>query len=225
MKTLTVLTGAGMSAECGLSTFRDNGGLWDQYNVYEVASVDGWNRDPELLLRFYNERRSQLSNVSPGAAHYGLVDLEAKYDVRIITQNIDNLHERAGSRNILHLHGELTKVCCTGVERYTIDIGYDAIMMGDTCSEGHQLRPDIVWFGEDVPNIVDAASIVTETDILVVIGTSLVVYPAAGLLSCTKPNTEIFCIDPVLPPMERGDVKHIRLKANDGVAELKRQLV
>jgi len=225
MKRLTVLTGSGISAECGISTFRDNGGLWEQHNVYDVASIDGWNRDPELLLTFYNERRAQLSNVSPGAAHCGLVDLEEMFDVRIITQNIDDLHERAGNRNILHLHGELTKACCTGVERYTVDIGYDAIKMGHVCPKGHQLRPDIVWFGEDVPNIVNAIRLVMGTDILVIIGTSLAVYPAAGLLSWARPHTKIYCIDPVLPPIKRSDVKHIQLKANDGVAELKSQLM
>lgn len=226
MKKLVVLTGSGMSAESGLKTFRESGGLWENYDVMQVASIDGWYRDMELVLRFYNDRREQLKNAKPNAAHTGLVELEEYFDVDIITQNIDNLHERAGSRKVLHLHGILTKARCIGNESLIYDIGYNSITLGDTCEEGHQLRPHIVWFGEPVPNMPEAANIAASADIFAVIGTSLVVYPAAGLIDYVRAHVPIYVIDPneVRAPHYRN-VTFIKEKASTGVKILKEKLV
>ncbi len=225
MKKLVVLTGSGVSAESGLKTFRDSGGLWENYDVMQVASYDGWLMDRELVLRFYNERRAQLKDAKPNAGHLGLVELEEYYDVYIITQNVDNLHERAGSRNVLHLHGELTKARSTGDESLIYDIGYNSITIGDNCENGYQLRPHIVWFGEPVPAIEEAARIVSAADILAVIGTSLVVYPAAGLIDFTQNDIPLYLIDPneIKAPSYRK-VVFIKEKASVGVRILKEKL-
>jgi len=221
MKKLVVLTGSGISAESGLKTFRETGGLWENYDVREVASPEGWAKNRELVLQFYNERRAQLKDALPNAAHTGLKKLEEVFDVTIITQNVDNLHERAGSRNVLHLHGLLTRVRSTQFPGLVYDIGYGEIKMGDTCEKGYQLRPDIVWFGEAVPAIEEAASLVATADIFAVIGTSLVVYPAAGLLDYVPRSAPVFLIDPneVAIPIYRP-VRFIKEKAGKGVAEL-----
>lgn len=195
MKHIVVLTGAGISAESGLKTFRDANGLWEGHNVTEVASPQGFTENPQLVLDFYNQRRKQLQEVHPNKAHSTLALLEKKFKVYIITQNVDDLHERAGSTHILHLHGELLKVRSTGNEgtiyKWTTDLN-----LGDTCQEGYQLRPHIVWFGEAVPLIEKAIDLVKKADILLIIGTSLQVYPAAGLMEYTPFNTPIYYIDP-----------------------------
>jgi len=221
MKKLVVLTGSGISAESGLKTFRETGGLWENYDVREVASPEGWAKNRELVLQFYNERRAQLKDALPNAAHTGLKKLEEVFDVTVITQNVDNLHERAGSRNVLHLHGLLTRARSTQFPGLVYDIGYGEIKMGDTCEKGYQLRPDIVWFGEAVPAIEEAASLVATADIFAVIGTSLVVYPAAGLLDYVPRSAPVFLIDPneVAIPIYRP-VRFIKEKAGKGVAEL-----
>jgi NAD-dependent deacetylase len=225
VKKLVVLTGSGISAESGLKTFRDSGGLWEDHDVMEVASIDGWERNPDLVLQFYNDRRKQLKNAKPNAAHTGLVDLEEFFEVYIITQNVDNLHEKAGSKNVLHLHGILTRVRSTGDPFLVYDIGYNEIHMGDTCDNGYQLRPDIVWFGEPVPAFGEAARIAGMADIFAVIGSSLVVYPAAGLLGYVPGNVPIFVVDPteVSTPF-RSRIEHIREKAGTGIEILKEKL-
>jgi NAD-dependent deacetylase len=222
MKKLVVLTGSGISSESGLKTFRDSGGLWEDYDVMEVASYAGWTKNRDLVLRFYNERRAQLKEAMPNDAHTGLVDLENLFDVSIITQNVDNLHEKAGSLNVLHLHGILTRARSTGDPALVYDIGYNPIHPGDTCEKGFQLRPDIVWFGESVPAIEEAASITSQADIFVVIGTSMVVYPAAGLIEYVPNHAPIYLIDPndVAVPVYRH-VHFIREKAGKGVSVLK----
>jgi len=226
MKKLVVLTGSGISAESGLKTFRESGGLWENYDVMQVASYDGWLMDRELVLRFYNDRRAQLKDAKPNAGHSVLVELEEYYDVYIVTQNVDDLHERAGSRNVLHLHGELTKARSTGDESLVYDIGYNSITIGDNCEDGHQLRPHIVWFGESVPEIEEAARIVSSANILVVIGTSLAVYPAAGLLDYAPDDIPVFLIDPneIKAPSYRK-VEFIKEKASLGVRILKEKLI
>ncbi len=221
MKKLVVLTGAGMSAESGLKTFRDMGGLWENYAIEEVATPSAWAKNKELVLRFYNERRSQLAQVEPNGGHYGLVELEKYFDVQIITQNVDNLHERAGSKNILHLHGELTKARSTIENKLIYDIGYKEINIGDHCDLGSQLRPHIVWFGEDVPEITNAINLTTEADIFVVIGTSLEVYPAASLIDYVKPGVPIYIIDPnKMHSAAFREIKHIQEPAVAGVTQL-----
>jgi NAD-dependent deacetylase len=226
MKKIIILTGAGISAESGIKTFRDSDGLWENYPIDDVATPEGWQRNPELVLRFYNERRKQLSEVEPNDAHKALQLLEAQYDVQIITQNVDNLHERAGSSKVLHLHGLLTQARSTVDESLVYEIGEGAIEMGDRCEKGSQLRPHIVWFGEMVPNIEIAARMVAEADILMVIGTSLVVYPAAGLLHYAPKHCRRFLIDPNAPrPDVVGDITIIKEKAGVGVPKLVTQLL
>lgn len=196
MKKLVVLTGAGMSAESGLKTFRDMGGLWEEYDVMEVASLEGWERNRELVLKFYNDRRKQLLTAEPNSGHKALAALELFFDIEIITQNVDNLHERAGSAKILHLHGELTKSRSTGDPNRVYDIDGWELNPGDKCEKGYQLRPHIVWFGEPVPAMEEAIEIVSTADLFVVIGTSLNVYPAASLLHYVPHNVPVFLIDP-----------------------------
>lgn len=198
-KKIVVLTGAGISAESGISTFRDAGGLWEGHDIMEVASPQGWAKNRELVLNFYNLRRAQLSTVQPNEGHKALVRLEQKYDVTIITQNVDDLHERAGSSNILHLHGELVKVRSSLDSSLIYDWGYKEIATEDKCEKGSQLRPHIVWFGEAVPMYGIAEQYAYQADIMLVVGTSLVVYPAAGLVDVTKRDTPIYIIDPNLP--------------------------
>ncbi|HJB73261.1 MAG TPA: NAD-dependent deacylase [Candidatus Barnesiella merdigallinarum] len=222
-KKLVVLTGAGMSVESGLSTFRDSGGLWDRYPVEDVATPEGWEHNPALVQGFYNKRRKELLTVEPNAGHKGLAELEKEYDVTIITQNVDNLHERAGSTHVLHLHGELTKVRSVKDESRVYELTPDQYELAPdaTDSHGDRLRPHIVWFGEAVPMIEPAIRITEEADIFVVIGTSLNVYPAAGLLAYVRPQVPIYLIDPkeVRVPINRP-VHVIQKGASEGVAEL-----
>lgn len=223
-KKIAVLTGAGVSAESGFATFRDSGGLWEQYNVQDVASIEGWYRNRELVLDFYNGRRAQLKDAAPNAAHLAIASLEKDYDVCVITQNVDNLHERAGSTRIIHLHGELTKVRPehgiydnTGSEREVIDVGYDKVVLGDKSPNGVQLRPHIVFFGEAVPKIEAAIDVVSEADILLIVGTSLQVYPAAGLYRYARPDIPIYIIDPKDVPVHDSRITHIRDVATKGM--------
>ena len=229
MKKITVLTGAGVSAESGVSTFRDSDGLWENHKVEDVASIDGWYRNPQLVLDFYNARRAQLFQVRPNSAHLAIAELEKEYKVTVVTQNVDNLHERAGSTKIIHLHGELTKVrpenCCNDRDGYSeetvFDIGADEINLGDMAPNGAQLRPHIVWFGEAVPKIEAAIEAVEAADILLIVGTSLQVYPAAGLYRYAKMGTPIFIIDPKDVPVRDGRLTHIKEVATKGMEVFK----
>jgi NAD-dependent deacetylase len=225
MKRLVVLTGAGMSSESGIRTFRDSGGLWEEYDIAEVATPMAWWKDKELVLRFYNERRKQLADSKPNAGHMGLAELEKYFEVKIITQNVDNLHERAGSTSILHLHGELTKARSTSDPSLIYEIGYKEINQGDNCEKGSQLRPHIVWFGEAVPMMDEAVRITAEADIFVVVGSSLNVYPAAGLIGYASEEASLWLIDPndVFIPVDRK-VEVIKEKASTGVAILTQRL-
>jgi NAD-dependent deacetylase len=225
-KKLVVLTGAGISAESGIKTFRDADGLWEGHNVMDVASPDGWQRNKELILDFYNQRRRQLHEVKPNLGHYTLADLESEFDVHIITQNVDNLHEQAGSSKVLHLHGELLKVRSTVDETYIFEWKSD-LNIGDFDKNGNQLRPHIVWFGEAVPALDEAIAITQTADYLVIIGTSMQVYPAAGLLYYTNKNVPIFYIDP--KPATIYDLQNpleiIPMNATEGVPLLKEKLL
>jgi len=222
MKKIAVLTGAGISAESGISTFRDAGGLWDEYPVMEVASHDGFVRNPALVHKFYNKRRKELLSCQPNAAHLGLKELERWYDVHIITQNVDNLHEKAGSTNVLHLHGELMKIRSMRNESRVYTLTPDNIETSPDTRDpyGDPVRPHIVFFQEPVPNITLAADIVKQADIVVVIGTSLVVYPAAGLLYYAKRGTPIYYIDPKPAEIDMPNLTVIAKKATEGVKEL-----
>lgn len=228
-KNLVVLTGAGVSAESGVSTFRDSDGLWEKHRVEDVASIGGWYRDPALVLDFYNARRTQLATVRPNAAHYAIADLEQEWNVTVVTQNVDNLHERAGSTRIIHLHGELTKVrpenCYNDMDGYSeatvFDIGYDVINLGDLAPNGAQLRPHIVWFGEAVPYINAAIDHVMNADVLLIVGTSLQVYPAAGLYAYAKADTPIYIIDPADVAVRDGRLTHIKEVATKGMETFK----
>ncbi len=226
MKHIVVLTGAGMSAESGIATFRDSGGLWEQYAIEDVATPEGFRRDPELVLNFYNERRKAAFDAKPNLGHIGLAEMEADYKISIITQNVDDLHERAGSTNVIHLHGELSKVRSTIDQSliYTLTADNSEIHMGDKCEKGSQLRPHIVWFGEAVPMIEKAMKVVQTADYLVVIGTSLNVYPAAGLLNYIEPGIPIFLIDPNGVKATQKGIHFIHKGASDGVAELRELL-
>tara|TARA_R110000744_G_scaffold23879_1_gene60361 strand:- start:18 stop:698 length:681 start_codon:yes stop_codon:yes gene_type:complete len=195
MKNIVVLTGAGISAESGLKTFRDANGLWEGHDVMEVASPQGFRNNPQLVLEFYNQRRRQLLSVKPNLAHLALVKLEKYYNVHIITQNVDDLHERAGSSQVLHLHGELLKARSMATTDDIFDCRND-ILLGDKCKKGYQIRPHIVWFGEAVPLLEDAITITEKADYLIIIGTSMQVYPAASLIDFVKVNTPIFFVDP-----------------------------
>lgn len=227
MKIITILTGAGISKESGISTFRDNNGLWDKYDVEKVATPKGWLENPELVIQFYNERRQQLKEVEPNEAHKQLVRLEEKYDVNIVTQNIDNLHERAGSKKILHIHGELTKAKSSGNESIVKDIGYEDMKIGDLCEEGFQMRPNVVWFGETVPLIPTAEGLAYDADIFIIIGTSLNVYPAAGLIKMVHRGAPVYIVDPsdVVLAKYGHKVTHIKKSATEGVTELVEQLL
>ncbi|MDH6356933.1 NAD-dependent deacylase [Parabacteroides sp. PF5-9] len=218
-KRLIILTGAGMSAESGIATFRDSDGLWNNYKVEEVATPEGFAANPELVLDFYNYRRRELLKVMPNVGHTGLADLEKDFDVRIITQNIDNLHEKAGSSSVLHLHGELMKVCPVNDFHTTYELSAENpdIHLGDKDPKGVQLRPFVVWFGEAVPMIEPAIKWVSEANLFVVIGTSLNVYPAAGLLHYVPKGTPIFLIDPKEVSATRHDMHHIQMGASRGV--------
>lgn len=224
-KKIIVLTGAGISAESGISTFRDSNGLWENHRIEDVASPQGWHRNKELVLNFYNLRRKQLLTCLPNAAHTELARLEEKYDVVIITQNVDDLHERGGSSNVLHLHGELRKAQSTLDPSLVYDWNKD-ITLHDKCEQGSQLRPFIVWFGEAVPKIEYALQEIQEADMLIVIGTSLVVYPAAGLINFTKPNTKKWLIDPANASLSaKSGFVYIKENASVGVPKLVSQLM
>ncbi|MFZ4457200.1 MAG: SIR2 family NAD-dependent protein deacylase [Bacteroidales bacterium] len=228
MTKIVVLSGAGMSAESGISTFRDSGGLWEKYRIEDVATPEGWERNPKLVLDFYNARRKQLFEVQPNAGHIGLTELEQMFDVEIITQNVDNLHERAGSKNVLHLHGELMKVRSERHEELVYELTPERIeiAIGDKYEKGFQLRPHIVWFGEAVPFIEKAQKIVQQADIFVIIGTSMNVYPAAGLINFVKPNTPIYLIDPNDVKIQHmPNLVVIQKGASDGVEALKKMLL
>lgn len=225
MKKLIVLTGAGVSAESGIKTFRDSDGLWENYPVQQVASIEGWYQNPKLMLQFYNDRRDQLKDAKPNQAHLTLAKLEEHYDVRIITQNIDNLHERAGSTHVLHLHGELTKAVSVNNPDLVTDIGYEHLHWGDKGKDGAQLRPFIVWFGEAVPNIEPAIDMVQQADILLIIGTSMVVYPAAGLINYAPKNCPIYLIDPHPADVHHPNLHIIAKKAGTGILDLENELL
>ena len=225
MKKIAVLSGAGVSAESGIKTFRDSNGLWEEYRVEDVASIEGWHRNRELVLEFYNARRRALQNAKPNEAHKIIASLQDDFDVCVITQNVDNLHERAGSNKIIHLHGELTKARSVKDEFITYDIGYNDIKLGDKAPDGGQLRPFIVWFGESVPELGRAAKEVGKADILIIIGTSLNVYPAAGLIHYTKPGCKIYLIDPQPMNLKMDNFIQIQDVATEGMRKLKEVLL
>lgn len=226
-KKLVVLTGAGVSAESGLGTYRDNGGLWDNYDPMEVASIDGWYRNRKLVLDFYNSQRLKLKDCVPNEAHRVIAGLEGKYDVTVITQNVDNLHERAGSTRVIHLHGEVTKVrpenSCNEEdgfsEKNVFDIGYEPVNLGDKAPNGVQLRPHIVFFGEAVPKIESAIDVVSGADGVLIVGTSLQVYPAAGLYRYAKNDAPIWIVDPADVPLFDSRIHHIREVATKGMKQ------
>jgi NAD-dependent deacetylase len=226
MKKLVVLSGSGISAESGLSTFRDSGGLWEGFKIEEVASIDGWYEDPVKVMDFYNQRRKNALNAKPNRGHLILAELEKYFSVTIITQNVDNLHEQAGSKKIIHLHGELFKARSTGDENLIYDIEGWELNIGDTCEKGYQLRPHIVWFGEMVP-MMDIAIHETRTaEIFLVVGTSLVVYPAAGLLEFVNKNVPVFVVDPVIPrTFSRPGIHPIEEKASTGMEKVRDELI
>lgn len=231
MRKLVVLTGAGMSAESGISTFRDAGGLWDKYPVEQVATPEGYQADPKLVLDFYNERRRQLLTVNPNRGHELLAELEKDFQVIVITQNVDNLHERAGSSHVIHLHGELTKVTSTwspNDPRYIKELSPEEyeVRIGDKAGDGSQLRPFIVWFGESVPMIETAIDYCEQADVFLIIGTSLNVYPAAGLLNYVPSHVPVYLIDPKQVPIASGRSVHVIQKgASAGMEELKTLLL
>ena len=224
MKKVVVLTGAGISAESGIKTFRDADGLWEGHDVMEVASPMGWERNMELVLDFYNKRRRQLKEVKPNAAHKALKELEEKYEVHIITQNVDDLHEKAGSSNVIHLHGELKKVRSTFNDDLILD-WEDDLNPGDFCENNHQLRPHVVWFGEGVPMMQPAMEITNEADILMIIGTSMQVYPAAGLLDFAPDDIPVYFIDPKPSVSESRNLKVYAEKASVGVPRVVQELL
>ena len=230
MKKIVVFTGAGVSADSGISTFRDADGLWANYRIEDVCTPEALKRNRALVVEFYNIRRKELLSVEPNPAHYAIAELEKYFDVEVVTQNVDNLHERAGSTRIIHLHGELTKVrpenCCNerdGFSEETVfDIGSDSIEIGDLAPNGAQLRPHIVWFGEAVPKIEAAFDAVEAADVLLIVGTSLQVYPAAGLYRYAKSDTPIYIIDPKDVPVRDGRITHIKEKATTGMVTFQR---
>lgn len=226
MKNLVVLTGAGISAESGISTFRDSGGLWEQYRIEDVATPEGWARDPKLVTDFYNQRRKQLLEVEPNYGHIALVELEKYFNVYVVTQNVDNLHERAGSKNIVHLHGELTKVRSERFDHLIYELTPDRyeVKIGDKCEKGFQLRPHIVWFGEAVPMLEEAVRLAQKADIFVVVGTSLNVYPAASLVHYVQPEVPVYVVDPNSVAINDLRWNYIRLGASEGMKEFIKQI-
>lgn len=226
-KNIAVLTGAGVSAESGLGTYRDNGGLWDSYDPMEVASIEGWYRNRKLVLDFYNMQRAKLAQVRPNEAHRLIASLEENFKVDVITQNVDNLHERAGSTHVVHLHGEATKIRPENTfndadgfsERYVVDCGYSEVNLGDLAPNGSQYRPHIVFFGEAVPKMERAIGIVEKADIVLIVGTSLQVYPAAGLYRYASWETPIWIIDPAEVSLRDPRITHIRKVATEGMRE------
>lgn len=204
---IVVLSGAGISAESGIKTFRDADGLWEGHDVMEVATPEGFAKNPELVLDFYNQRRKQLLQVKPNKAHITLVELERHFNISVVTQNVDDLHERAGSSNVIHIHGELLKVRSSGNEDAILEWEKD-LFLGDLCEDGHQLRPHIVWFGEEVPLLTKAAELVQNADIVIIIGTSMQVYPAAGLVNYAQHGTPIYFVDPK-PSIQKSDFENL----------------
>lgn len=233
MNRIAVLTGAGVSAESGLGTYRDNGGLWDNYDPAEVASIEGWMRNPGKVLDFYNMQRRNLEKVQPNEAHRLIAELEKHYQVDVITQNVDNLHERAGSTRVLHLHGEVTKVRPENSyndydgfsEKQVFDVGYGQVSLGDKAPNGVQLRPHIVFFGEAVPKLMEAIDIVSRADIVLIVGTSLSVYPAASLYRYASSNAPIWLIDPKPVPIHDSRIQQLQMVATEGMRELYSKLV
>ena len=233
MNRIAVLTGAGVSAESGLGTYRDNGGLWDNYDPAEVASIEGWMRNPGKVLDFYNMQRRNLEKVQPNEAHRLIAGLEKHYQVDVITQNVDNLHERAGSTRVLHLHGEVTKVRPENSyndydgfsEKQVFDVGYGQVSLGDKAPNGVQLRPHIVFFGEAVPKLMEAIDIVSRADIVLIVGTSLSVYPAASLYRYASSNAPIWLIDPKPVPIHDSRIQQLQMVATEGMRELYSKLV
>lgn len=218
---IVFFTGAGISAESGIKTFRDSGGLWEEHDIYEVATPEAWERNPSLVLRFYNERRKQMESVTPNFGHKAIAELETGFDVTVITQNIDDLHERAGSSDVVHLHGELKFGRSSVDENLLIDFTHKSIQIGDICSKGSQIRPHVVWFGEMVPMISKAEALVQTADVFVVVGSSMPVYPAAGLISSTPAQCEHYYIDP--NPFGISDIEPLTIlkeKASTGVPKL-----
>jgi NAD-dependent deacetylase len=226
MKKLVVLTGAGISAESGLATFRDSGGLWEGYPVEQVATPEGWQKDPELVLEFYNQRRRKALDVSPNRGHEILVELEKDFDVTIVTQNVDNLHERAGSSNVIHLHGSLFESRSTMDEKLIYPIVGTELSLGDLCEKRSQLRPNIVWFGEMVPMMEVACMIAAKADIFLVVGTSLVVYPAAGLINYVRNDVPKFIVDPKIPDIPPiPNIFSIPEKASTGMEKVRSRIL
>jgi len=225
-KRIVVLTGAGISAESGLGTFRDKGGLWDEYDINEVATPEAWHKNPSLVLDFYDKRRELCVNAKPNEAHLSLSRLEKYFDVHIITQNIDDLHERAGSKNILHLHGEINKARSVNNDDTLYNIGSKKIKLGDKAPDGHQLRPHVVWFGEAVPKMYEAENIVREAEIFIVVGTSLNVYPAANLIYTSPPRSDKYIVDlNELTNVKYKNLKHFQGNATQKVPELVNLLI
>lgn len=224
MKNIVVISGAGISAESGLKTFRDSNGLWEGHDVMEVATPLGFKKNPELVLEFYNQRRRQLLEVHPNLAHKTIADLEKIYKVSIITQNVDDLHERAGSSFVLHLHGELFKVRSTKNEN-NIQSWRKDLFLGDLCKDGFQLRPHIVWFGEDVPLMLKAISVCEKADILIIVGTSMQVYPAASLINYVPLNTKVYYIDPTPAEINYSNLIVVEERATTGILKVKNDLV
>lgn len=227
-KKLVVLSGAGISAESGVATFRGSGGLWEGYDIMKVASPDGWAEDYRMVLEFYNARRRNIANVKPNLAHLILKELEEHWDVTVVTQNIDNLHEQAGSSNVVHLHGEITKACCSVSKEHIEEIGFSDIKDGDLSSSGYQKRPFIVWFGENVPKISEAELLVSNADVLLIIGTSLEVYPAAGLVNFVRPDVPVFVIDPneIREKISiSNEVIHLKNGGSEGMAKFQEILL
>lgn len=225
-KHIVVFSGAGISAESGISTFRDNGGLWDKYDVKEVATPEAWRKNPELVLRFYNERRKQVLEAVPNAAHKAIVELEKKFDVTVITQNVDDLHERAGSKRVIHLHGEIRKSRSTYDPSLIYTIKGWELNPGDRCEQGSQLRPHIVWFGEMVPEMTRAQDITATADVLITVGTSLNVYPAAGLIHHAPKNSELYVIDPNDVPLDGlSNVNFFKDKAGNALPKIAETLL
>lgn len=223
---VVVLSGAGISADSGLATFRDSGGLWEGYDIQEVATIDAWHRNKERVLKFYNHRRKQAAEANPNPAHTAIADLEKNYEVSVITQNVDDLHERAGSKSVLHLHGLLREAKSEKNHNIVVDIGDKPIKLGDKASDGSQLRPNVVWFGEAVPMYEKAIPIVADAEIFIVVGTCLAVYPAAALVDYVSPEASKYIVDPSAPGMASfNDWVHIQEKAATGVPKLAKKLL
>ena len=225
-KNIVVLSGAGISAESGLGTFRDVGGLWDEYDINEVATPEAWEKNPALVLDFYNKRRKLVIEAAPNAGHICLAELEDYYNVQIITQNIDNLHERSGSSEVMHLHGEILKAQCSVNEFEVLEMDKSDIQLGELSTSGHQLRPHVVWFGEAVPKMFEAEQLVSEADIFIVVGTSLNVYPAANLIYACKKSCEKYIVDlNDLSKVKFKNLTHLKGKASEKLPELVQNLI